>query len=158
MTTFEQSFTAFLLPDCTELSHDLCAQEDAGCVVKVGIHAIYGAEAAYSTWNATFEQYLSAALYPDFNCTFTIVPLLNETAVYDAVGNATIDLIYANSGMHVCLEVRHTHLLHQVTTVLCQHQLQKCCIAWYKATRNDVHFNRPLVHKGIGLVIPMHGS
>lgn len=80
-------------------------QEDAGCIIRVGIHAIYGADAAYRSWNATFEQYLTDELYPEFNCTFTIIPLLAETEVYNAVGNASIDLIYSGSGMHVCLEV-----------------------------------------------------
>lgn len=94
------------------LLKDICvAQEAAGCNVTVGIYAIYGPQAAYKAWNATFEQYLAVELYPQFNCTFTVVPLLTETAVYDAVGNATIDLIYANSGMHVCLEVSLTYLL-----------------------------------------------
>ena len=129
----------------------MSAQEDAGCVIKVGIHAIYGAEAAYSTWTATFEQYLTDELYPEFNCTFTIVPLLNETAVYNAVGNATIDLIFANSGMHVCLEVRHTHLLHQANTARRQQQMQKCCPAWYKASRIDVQLSRPLNHGALML-------
>ena len=94
------------------LFKDICvAQEAAGCNVRVGVYAIYGPQAVYKSWNATFEQYLATELYPQFNCTFTIVPLLTETAVYDVVENATIDLIYANSGMHVCLEVSLTYLL-----------------------------------------------
>ncbi|DBB01954.1 TPA: hypothetical protein ACH3X1_000542 [Trebouxia sp. C0004] len=68
---------------------------------------MYGPQAAYKAWNPTFEQYLATELSPQFNCTFTVVPLLTETAVYDAVGNATIDLIYSNSGMHVCLEEQY---------------------------------------------------
>ena len=74
-------------------------------MLKVGIHANYGAEAAYQAWNPTFDEYLTDELSPQLNCTFTLVPLVNESAVYDAVANSTIDFIYANAGMHVCLEV-----------------------------------------------------
>ena len=74
-------------------------------MLKVGIHAIYGIEAAYQSWNSTFDEYLTDDLYPKLNCSFTLVPLVNETAVYDAVANSTIDLLYTNAGMHVCLEV-----------------------------------------------------
>lgn len=64
-----------------------------------------GIEALYATWNATFETYLTDELYPQLNCTFRIVPLVNESTVYTAVSNSTIDLLYTNAGMHVCLEV-----------------------------------------------------
>jgi hypothetical protein len=101
------------------------AQEAAGCNVTVGIYALYGPQAAYKAWNATFEQYLATELYPQFNCTITIIPLLSETAVYDAVGNATIDLIYSNSGMHVCLEVSLTYLLYQGYSACLQQHLQR---------------------------------
>ena len=114
---------------------DFCvAQEAAGCNVTVGIYAIYGPQAAYTAWNATFEQYLATELYPQFNCTFTIVPLLTETAVYEAVGNATIDLVYANSGMHVCLEVSLTYLLYQLTVLACSNTCSRnalCGAIWH---------------------------
>jgi len=117
------------------LFKDFCvAQEAAGCNVTVGIYAIYGPQAAYTAWNATFEQYLATELYPQFNCTFTIVPLLTETAVYEAVGNATIDLVYANSGMHVCLEVSLTYLLYQLTVLACSNTCSRdalCGAIWH---------------------------
>ena len=80
-------------------------QGSADCVIKVGMHAIYGVDAAYAAWNATFQDYLTAELYPTLNCSFMLVPLVGETAVYNAVGNATIDLVWSNAGMHSCLEV-----------------------------------------------------
>ena len=84
----------------------LCVdQEDAGCVYKVGIHAIFGAQQAYTSWNATFQDYLTDELYPQLNCSFVLVPLTTEDAVYKAVENASIDLLYTNGGLHVCLEV-----------------------------------------------------
>jgi len=107
------------------------AQEAAGCNVTVGIYAIYGPQAAYKAWNATFEQYLATELYPQFNCTFTIVPLLTETVVYNAVGNATIDLIYSNSGMHVCLEVSLTYLLYQAYSACLQQRLLLHDARWH---------------------------
>ena len=84
----------FFIPQCS-----------ADCVIKVGMHAIYGVDAAYAAWNATFQDYLTAELYPTLNCSFMLVPLVGETAVYNAVGNATIDLVWSNAGMHSCLEV-----------------------------------------------------
>lgn len=74
------------------------------CEILVGFQSLYGRAQAYHQWNATFADYLTAE--SGTNCTFTIVPLDNETAVYEAVGNATVDLIYANPGMHMCLEVQ----------------------------------------------------
>lgn len=64
-----------------------------------------GVNAAYKTWNATFDTYLTEELYPELNCTFRLVLLENESAIYSAVSNSTIDLLYTNSGMHICLEV-----------------------------------------------------
>lgn len=75
-------------------------------MIKVGTYAVSGLQAAYAAWNATFDTYLTHELYSELNCTFRLVPLLNESAVYTAVSNSTIDLLYTNSGMHVCLEVR----------------------------------------------------
>lgn len=80
-------------------------QEDAACVIKVGTHAMSGIQAAYAAWNATFDTYLTNELHAQLNCSFRLVPLLNETAVYTAVSNSTIDLLFTNSGLHVCLEV-----------------------------------------------------
>ena len=69
------------------------------------MHAIYGVDAAYAAWNATFRDYLTTELYPTLNCSFMLVPLVGETAVYNAVGYATIDLVWSNAVMHSCLEV-----------------------------------------------------
>lgn len=74
-------------------------------MLKVGVHAIYGAEAAIQTWTPTFDEYLTDELSTQLNCTFALVPLVNESSVYDAVANSTIDFLYVNSGLHVCLEV-----------------------------------------------------
>ena len=74
-------------------------------MIKVGVHAMSGMQAAYAAWNATFDTYLTNELSTELDCTFRLVPLLNETAVYTAVSNSTVDLLYTNSGMHVCLEV-----------------------------------------------------
>ena len=71
------------------------------------MHAIYGVDAAYAAWNATFRDYLTTELYPTLNCSFMLVPLVGETAVYNAVGNATIDFVWSNAGMHSCLEASH---------------------------------------------------
>ena len=80
-------------------------QEDAACVVKVGTYAMSGIQAAYAAWNATFDTYLTHELKEQLNCSFRLVPLINETTVYTAVSDSTIDLLITNSGMHVCLEV-----------------------------------------------------
>lgn len=69
------------------------------------MHAIYGVDSAYAQWNATFAGYLTAELYPQLKCSFELVPLVGELAVYNAVANSTIDLIWSNAGMHSCLEV-----------------------------------------------------
>ena len=81
-------------------------------MIKVGVHAMSGVQAAYTSWNATFDTYLTNELYSELNCTFRLVPLVNDTTVYTAVSNGTIDLLYTNSGMHVCLEVSFFHDHH----------------------------------------------
>lgn len=93
-------------------------------MIKVGTYAMSGMQAAYAAWNATFDTYLTHELYSELNCTFRLVPLLNESAVYTAVSNSTIDLLYTNSGMHVCLEVK---LLRQPSMPLTTNaQCRKC--------------------------------
>lgn len=87
------------------LSTNTTASATEECTLLVGIQALYGHDQAFTQWNATFEHFLTEQT--GLNCTFSIVSLENETAVYDAIGNATVDLIYSNPGMHVCLEVCH---------------------------------------------------
>lgn len=84
----------------------VCAQEDEPCVIKIGMHSMGGSQ-AYQAWNATFATYLTDELYPQLDCTFKLVSLANDTAAYYAVSNTTIDLIYTNAGMHVCLEEQY---------------------------------------------------
>ena len=79
------------------------ANDTDDCEVLVGIQVLYGYAQAYAQWNATFAEYLTEE--SGLGCVFTIVPLEGEAAVYNAVANATVDLIYSNPGMHVCLEV-----------------------------------------------------
>lgn len=69
----------------------------------MGIQTLYGEAQAYSQWNATLAEFLTEET--GLNCTFVLIPLDNETAVYEATGNATVDLMYSNPGMHMCLEV-----------------------------------------------------
>lgn len=77
--------------------------EPEDCEILIGIQVLYGYAQAYAQWNATFADYLTAE--SGLDCVFKIIPLEGESAVYNAVANATVDLIYSNPGMHVCLEV-----------------------------------------------------
>lgn len=77
-----------------------------------------GIEAAYKKWNATFDTYLTAELYPELNCTFRLVPLEDAPAVYTAVSNSTVDLLFTNAGLHICLEVS-TFQYNRVVCVQC---------------------------------------
>lgn len=126
-------------------------QGDAGCVINVGVQTMLGSGAAYKAWNATFATYLTDELYPQLGCIFRLVPLTNQTAVYYAVSNSTIDLLYTSAGMHVCLEVSSCHNTAQAC-IFCSLQLLE--VAFLSIYKVHLSFSNALVtmHMSPGLL------
>lgn len=65
----------------------------------------YGAAYAMSTWNATFERYLTEQLQSSLGCTFKLVPLPTPDAAYLQMANNLTDFLLVNSGLMHCVQV-----------------------------------------------------
>ena len=58
-----------------------------------------------STWNATFEHYLTEQLQASLGCTFKLVPLPTPDAAYLQMANNLTDFLLVNSGLMHCVQV-----------------------------------------------------
>lgn len=65
----------------------------------------YGPAIAMTTWNATFEGYLTEQLQSSLGCTFKLIPLPTPDAAYSQVANNLTDFLLINSGLTHCVQV-----------------------------------------------------
>ena len=74
-------------------------------MIDISVQTPYGSANAMTTWNATFEHFLTEQLQSSLGCTFKLTPLPTPDAAYSRVANNLTDFILLNSGLTRCVQV-----------------------------------------------------
>ena len=71
----------------------------------MGVNALGLAGVSFDQYDATFGQYLNAALHDAGDCWLETVPLHATSAVYDGLADETLDFSFVDPGTFACLTV-----------------------------------------------------